>query len=221
MEGAALGIILQVTSQSVPNHRIQLAEAHDCLLSNFRAGISLVKTRGHRSAAGCNANIRIYRYAVGQRFGKHIDESVEDENGHVSYWTVLIYLNGGTEGSTPRDGGEPTSDTSEALEPLRGGETVFYKAREACLTNFNINHSWCGEGSQVHNLCEEFRVRSKSYGYNYALVEPSSMRFLESAACERGSGDYLTDAYAVVTISRAFCTYRARTLLFHCTRQRA
>lgn len=65
----------------------------------------------------CNSNIRLYRYAVGQRFGKHIDESVEDENGHVSLWTVLIYLNGG--------GMEEGGDAEE--EPLRGGETVFYK----------------------------------------------------------------------------------------------
>ncbi|CAM9912972.1 unnamed protein product, partial [Ascophyllum nodosum] len=80
-----------------------------------------------RSAAGCNANIRLYRYNVGQRFGKHVDESVEDENGRVSYWTVLIYLNGGEEGSVATGGRDTESGADEALEPLRGGETVFYK----------------------------------------------------------------------------------------------
>ncbi|CAN0033386.1 unnamed protein product, partial [Discosporangium mesarthrocarpum] len=72
-----------------------------------------------RTASGCNANIRIYKYTVGQRFGKHIDESVEDENGHLSQWTVLVYLNGG----------EEEAKTAGVGETLKGGETVFYKAR--------------------------------------------------------------------------------------------
>lgn len=78
---------------------------------------------------GCNANIRIYRYCVGQRFGKHIDESVEDENGCVSNWTVLIYLNGGTAEGLPQAGGGAGGSSGEGEEALRGGETVFYKVR--------------------------------------------------------------------------------------------
>lgn len=79
----------------------------------------------------CNANIRVYRYAAGQRFGKHVDESVEDEHGNISQWTVLIYLNGGAAGLS---GGDRSSGGSEAEagvgeETLRGGETVFYKVR--------------------------------------------------------------------------------------------
>lgn len=110
----------------------------------------------------CNSNIRIYRYAVGQRFGKHIDESVEDENGHHSQWTVLIYLNGGGEGG--EGAGTASASAGGALldkskggagevagwsagsaagggvgpgedgAPLRGGETVFYKARDTELS---------------------------------------------------------------------------------------
>lgn len=85
-----------------------------------------------RSAVGCNANVRLYRYAVGQRFGKHVDESVEDENGHLSQWTVLVYLNGGVAGG-PSAGGE-AAEVGVGVEedPLRGGETVFYKVRWPC-----------------------------------------------------------------------------------------
>ncbi|CAM9531824.1 unnamed protein product [Phaeothamnion confervicola] len=72
-----------------------------------------------RAVLGCNKNIRLYRYDVGQRFGKHIDEAVRDDDiGAVSEHTILIYLNGG-------GGGSDTTD--EAKEPLEGGHTVFYK----------------------------------------------------------------------------------------------
>ncbi|KAG5187270.1 hypothetical protein JKP88DRAFT_307477, partial [Tribonema minus] len=69
-----------------------------------------------RKAAGCNANIRLYRYCVGQRFGKHIDESVLDPTtGATSEYTLLLYLNGA---GSPVRGEEG---------PLAGGETLFYK----------------------------------------------------------------------------------------------
>lgn len=95
-----------------------------------------------RAAVACNSNIRVYRYAVGQRFGKHIDESVEDENGYLSQWTVLIYLNGGEEGgggsSVEKAGGGggdagATGESGAGGEgaQLRGGETVFYKVGAA------------------------------------------------------------------------------------------
>jgi len=62
-----------------------------------------------RHAVGLNRNIRLYRYQNGQSFGTHYDESITDpEDGTVSEYTVLIYLNG-----------ERDSD-------LLGGETVFY-----------------------------------------------------------------------------------------------
>ncbi|KAF9193311.1 hypothetical protein BGZ50_007572 [Haplosporangium sp. Z 11] len=60
-----------------------------------------------RHAVGLSRNIRFYRYRQGQSFGAHYDESVT-EDGTVSEYTVLIYLNG-----------EGDSD-------LIGGETVFY-----------------------------------------------------------------------------------------------
>lgn len=63
---------------------------------------------GNGEANGCYEKIRVYRYEAGQRFGKHIDESVETEKKSMTGITVLIYLND---------------------EGLEGGETVFYDGR--------------------------------------------------------------------------------------------
>lgn len=63
---------------------------------------------GGPSALGCCPKMRLYCYQPGQRFGKHVDESVELEDGSVTGTTVLVYLN---------------------EEGLEGGETVFYDGR--------------------------------------------------------------------------------------------
>ena len=65
-----------------------------------------------KDALGLNANIRLYRYSAGQRFGKHVDESVKFEGGKETGYTLLIYLNG--------------SGSNKKAEALQGGETVFY-----------------------------------------------------------------------------------------------
>jgi hypothetical protein len=59
-------------------------------------------------AVGCSSNVRLYKYSPGMRFGKHVDGSHEDDNGHESAYTVLIYLNDATDGA------------------LVGGTTAFY-----------------------------------------------------------------------------------------------
>lgn len=56
--------------------------------------------------SSCSSNIRLYRYTVSQRFGKHIDESHDGIDGEKSVFTLLMYLND---------------------DDLVGGETVFYK----------------------------------------------------------------------------------------------
>uniref|UniRef100_A0A7S2Z9G1 Fe2OG dioxygenase domain-containing protein n=1 Tax=Rhodosorus marinus TaxID=101924 RepID=A0A7S2Z9G1_9RHOD len=71
-----------------------------------RVKVMLPETFEKLVPAGCSSNIRLYRYIEGQRFGKHVDESHDGENGERSVFTLLIYLN---------------------HEGLRGGETVFYK----------------------------------------------------------------------------------------------
>ena len=54
----------------------------------------------------------------GQRFGQHIDESVEDEHGRVSEFTALLYLN------------------DSASSDLSGGETVFYNSKGQQAVSF-------------------------------------------------------------------------------------
>lgn len=66
------------------------------------------ETLGGPGASGCHPKIRLYCYQPGQRFGKHVDESVELEDGRVTVITVLVYLND---------------------DELEGGETVFYDGR--------------------------------------------------------------------------------------------
>ena len=72
----------------------------------------------------CSNNIRLYKYATGQRFGKHVDESCLDEkSGGESKFTVLIYLCDSSGGALPRC--DATDDNCVA-----GGETVFYNSRD-------------------------------------------------------------------------------------------
>jgi hypothetical protein len=62
-----------------------------------------------KGPTGLSNNFRLYKYEKGQRFGQHIDESVQVKNGQDwTLYTLLIYLNG------PESG-------------LRGGETFFYE----------------------------------------------------------------------------------------------
>ncbi|XP_073000739.1 uncharacterized protein [Typha latifolia] len=70
-------------------------------------------------AVGLNPNIRLYRYTVGQRFGRHIDESVDLGEGQKTQYTLLIYLSG--------------KSTNQDSSTLIGGETVFYDQRRGIV----------------------------------------------------------------------------------------
>ncbi|KAI3749012.1 hypothetical protein L6452_12519 [Arctium lappa] len=80
-------------------------------------------------AVGLNPNIRLYRYKVGQRFGRHIDEGVDLGDGKHTHYTLLIYLNGDVD-SKPQSDMNSSDDSSE---PLVGGETVFYGSRNSIV----------------------------------------------------------------------------------------
>ncbi|CAN0865246.1 hypothetical protein LINGRAHAP2_LOCUS9185, partial [Linum grandiflorum] len=71
------------------------------------------------SKVGTTFCVCIYRYKAGQRFGRHIDESVDLEGGKRTYYTLLIYLSGGS-------GSSKGKANNTSAEPLVGGETVFY-----------------------------------------------------------------------------------------------
>lgn len=103
-----------------------------------------------RKAVGCSPNIRLYRYIVGQRFGKHIDESnFEEELQAWSEFTLLFYLND---------------------EDLEGGETVFYSGNTGTKEALRVPPQqglallhWHGDRCLVH---EGANVRS---GVKYLL----------------------------------------------------
>ncbi|KAL5727765.1 hypothetical protein ACHQM5_000920 [Ranunculus cassubicifolius] len=86
--------------------------------SGLKNAFTHINIRG-RVAVGLNPNIRFYRYNVGQRFGRHIDESVDLGDGHRTHYTLLIYLSGGT--------------NVESGDALVGGETVFYGSRRGVV----------------------------------------------------------------------------------------
>ncbi|KAJ8771447.1 hypothetical protein K2173_026624 [Erythroxylum novogranatense] len=104
----------------------------DPVLANamWEAGLnklfSDIKIRG-KVAMGLNPNIRFYRYKVGQRFGRHFDESINLGEGKRTHYTLLIYLSGISSAKSKTD----AKDTS--LEPLVGGETVFYGSRNGVV----------------------------------------------------------------------------------------
>lgn len=90
------------------NGRKELCSADVANAIWTRLRLMLPEGLAEGTAEGCYDKIRLYEYAVGQRFGKHIDEAAPISAGVSTGATVLIYLN---------DDG------------LEGGETVFYDGR--------------------------------------------------------------------------------------------
>lgn len=76
---------------SIHDPAIAAALWHDTGL----AGLLGTKLRmGGKRPLGCNPNIRFYRYTAGQRFGRHVDDSVELGPGQCTGYTLLVYLSG-------------------------------------------------------------------------------------------------------------------------------
>ncbi|CUA73101.1 hypothetical protein RSOLAG22IIIB_10530 [Rhizoctonia solani] len=90
--------------------------------------------------AGCNSNIRLYKYGPGEYFGPHYDESVRDKGtGWWSEWTVLIYISGREDGI---DGGQTVffkpipgskKNTEEIVPPLTRGSALIHRHGRACM----------------------------------------------------------------------------------------
>ncbi|KAJ7975632.1 2-oxoglutarate (2OG) and Fe(II)-dependent oxygenase superfamily protein [Quillaja saponaria] len=69
-------------------------------------------------------------YKVSQRFGRHVDESVDLGEGMHTQYSLLIYLNGGTKSKTKSDLQSPEDSSSD---PLVGRETVFYDSKNGVV----------------------------------------------------------------------------------------
>ncbi|XP_065870581.1 uncharacterized protein [Euphorbia lathyris] len=123
-----------------------------------------IKIRG-KVAVGLNPNIRFYRYKVGQQFGRHIDESVDLEDGKHTYYTLLIYLSG--DGKAKSKNG-PKSLNDSSSECLAGGETVFYGSRNGVVAEVAPT-----EGMallHIHgNKCMLHEARNVTKGVKYVV----------------------------------------------------
>ena len=168
------------------NHRLSFSDAALAQhlweaggLKPLFEGISVAGAGAEERAVGLNANIRLYRYASAQRFGRHIDDSVEVGPGRATRYTLLIYLSGPSEdgggggdagsradeqqqqqqqqaaggggGGRPKragagakmaaaagaraGGAAAAAPCARAVQPLRGGETVFYGDRGRVLAS--------------------------------------------------------------------------------------
>ena len=127
---------------------------------------------------GCAPNLRLYRYTVGQAFGKHVDDSVVreefDEPGAATRFTLLVYLNDGIDGGATvfypdedevdrnSGGGGKTLGKrargrgKRAKRTRRGGgdphrprEVRFDPQRGACIVHRHGNECLEHEGEQV------------------------------------------------------------------------
>jgi len=131
-------------------------------------------------ASGCSSNMRLYRYRVGDAFGRHIDESNEvtqDGVTHVSKFTALVYLNG-TAGTAPAPpavaaaasaGGKDRAHEDE-LPHMQGGETMFYRSHTAARPVYS-------EAPKAGNLllhrhgarCLTHEAKAATHGVKYVL----------------------------------------------------
>lgn len=128
------------------NGRIQIDDADLAQQIYSRLLPLLPSTVDGIAPRGCSSNVRFYRYTVGQRFGKHIDESHHDEAlCGVTKYTLLIYLNGSepmasqsSSSTAATNAVDCPSDVSAAqyvdnhitevdIVKCTGGDTVFYK----------------------------------------------------------------------------------------------
>lgn len=134
--------------------------------SGLKNLFSDIKFRG-KLAVGLNPNIRCYRYTAGQRFGRHIDESVDLGEGRRTHYTLLVYLSGTPGGtiSNPKNDDVSRDSLSEALV---GGETVFYGPRNALVAEVPPT-----EGMALLHIhgdkCMLHEARNVSKGVKYIL----------------------------------------------------
>ncbi|KAI3519527.1 hypothetical protein L1887_08723 [Cichorium endivia] len=120
--------------------------------SGLNKQFSDITIRG-KVAVGLNPNIRLYRYKTGQRFGRHIDESVDLGDGKRTHYTLLIYLSG--EGDC-------------IPEPLVGGETVFYGPRNSLVAEVSPTQGMAL--FHIHGAkCMLHEARNVTKGVKYVL----------------------------------------------------
>lgn len=144
-----------------------------------------------RKPVGLHSKIRIYRYQVGERFGKHVDDYEELGDGKRTQYTLLIYLTGGTENcqaeidlskivtakrakshTKPKGKRKVVDEASNKVDlgkdALVGGETVFYSSRGKVLASVTPT---CGMALlHLHGeRCLEHEAKPVLHGQKYIL----------------------------------------------------
>jgi len=144
-----------------------------------------------RKPVGLHPKIRIYRYQVGERFGKHVDDYEELEDGKRTQYTLLIYLTGGIANcqaendlsknvtakrakshTTPKGKRKGVDEASNKVDlgkdVLVGGETVFYSSRGKVLASVSPK---CGMALlHLHgDHCLEHEAKPVLQGLKYIL----------------------------------------------------
>jgi len=128
----------------------------------------------------CAKNLRLYKYTEGQRFGKHYDGAQDTDDGGITCFTVLLYLNGdGGSGGGPPDGSRasgsgkrkgkcelPSNGAAEGDEVaeggevdgkanglpfVRGGQTMFYDTPSDLACQFTPRAGYVLMHSHGHN----------------------------------------------------------------------
>lgn len=79
-----------------------------------------------------------FRYKAGQRFGRHIDESVDLGDGKRTRYTLLVYLSGGPGELKSKPKNDSSKPIDSSFERLVGGETVFYGSRNSTVAEVNF-----------------------------------------------------------------------------------
>lgn len=101
-----------------------------------------------------------FRYKVGQRFGRHFDASVDLGDGKRTYYTLLVYLSGGPGELKSKPKNDSSNPSVSSVDPLVGGETVFYGQRNKTVAEVNYLFSssevWVGNISFTLQLSVNF-----------------------------------------------------------------
>lgn len=71
------------------------------------------------------------RYSVGQKFGRHFDDSVEVQPGQVTGYTLLVYLSGTSQQAGPIDTAPPPNTNSSSSSQQGGGKSKRQKPNPA------------------------------------------------------------------------------------------
>lgn len=85
-----------------------------------------------------NCHALYFRYKVGQRFGRHIDESNDLGDGKRTRYTLLVYLSGGPGEVKSKAKNDSSKPTDSSVDRLVGGETVFYGSRNSIVAEVDF-----------------------------------------------------------------------------------